>query len=116
MLKEPLQLVTLNPYLLVNMEKAIGLVPTIAEDGTEVYPEVIGCPVHSTAFPFNPEYPYLDPSDPNYIPPVPGEEGDTPVIPEPEVPVEPSEPDTPLEDPTGGFGDATVDWWRSLGM
>ena len=103
-----------DPYLLVNMEKAIGLVPTIAEDGTEVYPEVIGCPVHSTGFPFNPEYPYLDPNDPNYIPPVHGGEGDTPLIPEPEVPVEPSEPDTPVEDPTGGFGDATGDWWRSL--
>ena len=108
-----------DPYLLSNMEKAIGLVPTIAEDGTEVYPEVIGCPVHSLGFPFYPgypypEYPYLDPNDPNYMPPVTGEEGDTPLI--PGVPEEPSEPDTPVEDPTGGFGDADADWWGALGM
>lgn len=103
-----------DPYLLVNMEKAIGLIPTIAEDGTEVYPEIIGCPVHQSTLPFNPEYPYLDPSDPNYIPPPPGEEGELPQT--PDVPVEPSEPQIPEEDPTGGFGDADGDWWRNLGI
>jgi hypothetical protein len=78
-----------DAYTIAGMERAVGLRPTIAEDGTEVYPEVIGCPVHQHA-PLIPELPenwdewldwpeawgdpsdwediITDPNDPNYDP------------------------------------------------
>lgn len=100
-------------YTRGGMEKAIGLIPTIAEDGTEVYPEVIGCPVHNTG---DPNVGFDDPSDPNYIPPV---EGEGEVTPPPEEPVQPevptpppTEPSEPTE-PSGGEG-SEEDWWDDL--
>ena len=94
-----------DAYLVSNMEKAIGLQPTIAEDGTEVYPDIIGCPVHVGGM-VDPDLPIVDPNDPNYIPPHPDEGGDvTPV--DPWEPTEPEIPEEP-EDPSGGFGD--IDW------
>ena len=90
-----------DAYTIAGMERAIGLRPTIAADGTETYPETIGCPVHQTA-PLVPEWPedwqdwidwpeswgdpedweniITDPNDPNYDPsfggiiPVPDDE------------------------------------------
>jgi penicillin-binding protein 1A len=130
------------PYVVEDLEKAIGLRPTIAADGTETYPEVLGCPIHSSGFlPGVGLPPYLDPSDPNYMPPDPNDPNYVPVDPsdpnymppdpnqggaeipsEPSVPTEPTEPadptapDDPLaNDPTGGFGDATGEWWMNLG-
>ena len=99
-------------YTRGGMEKAIGLLPTIAEDGTEVYPEVIGCPVHSVAS--DPDLPIVDPSDPNYIPPAPdsGETGETvPEIPDP--PVEPAPPAPPAE-PTVPPSGTEEEWWDDL--
>ena len=85
-------------YSVSGMEKAMGLIPTIAEDGTEVYPEVIGCPVHQKPtldWPFL-EWPeawgdpenwgdiITDPNDPNYDPtfggviPLPPEDAEDP--------------------------------------
>ena len=100
-------------YTRGGMEKAIGLIPSIAEDGTEVYPEVIGCPVHNTG---DPNVGFDDPSDPNYIPPV---EGEGEVTPPPEEPVQPevptpppTEPSEPTE-PSGGEG-SEEDWWDDL--
>ena len=105
-------------YTIGGQEKAMGLRPTIAEDGTEVYPEVIGCPVHTTAGPVTDTPIVIDPSNPG-TPGTPGveppyhvtEDGDIifPTVPEqpttPEVPVEPVEPTVPTE-PSG-----TEDWW-----
>ena len=99
-------------YVVANMEKAIGLQPTIAEDGTEVFPDIIGCPVHVGIYPFDPNLPYLDPNDPNYMPPDPNDPNYMPPDPNaqiPETPVVPEEPQEP-EDPTGGFGDTVIDW------
>ena len=105
-----------DAYLLANMEKAIGLQPTIAEDGTEIYPEIIGCPVHASMYPgWDPNLPpEMDPNDPNYIPPDPEQEenGEGPAA--PTLPEEPQEPD--LTDPSGGFGDAVIDWWSVIGI
>lgn len=96
-----------DAYVLSSMEKAIGLQPTIAEDGTEVYPEVIGCPVHTTFALPDPEFPYVDPNDPNNgIPPWNiGDPDDTENTDQLEsgVPAEPAEPDI-LDD----------DWWNAL--
>jgi penicillin-binding protein 1A len=92
-------------YTIGGQEKALGLRPVIAEDGTEVYPEVIGCPVHAagggTDLPI-----VVDPSDPNYVPGLP-EGGDFP----PAEPVQPNAPQAPVEpaDPSG-----TEDWWNDL--
>jgi penicillin-binding protein 1A len=86
-------------YTRGGMEKAIGLIPTFAEDGTEIYPEVIGCPVHNAG---GMDIPVVDPSDPNYVPEPPST-GDTPVQPD-----TPSVPDEPA-DPSG-----TEDWWGDL--
>ena len=93
-------------YSVSGMEKAVGLKPTIGEDGTEVYPEVIGCPVHqkpALEWPFL-EWPeawgdpedweniITDPNDPNYDPtfggviPLPPQDPD-------DVPGEPGEPE-----------------------
>ena len=97
-------------YTITGMEKAIGLKPVIAEDGTEIYPEVIGCPAHTTAVP---DVGVDDPSDPNYIPPIEGEGGViTPGEPvQPELPTPPPEPSVPT-DPSGGEG--SEDWWDDL--
>lgn len=99
-----------DAYLLANMEKAIGLRPTVDEDGTETYPEIIGCPVHAGMPVSDPDDPStgLDPSDPNYNPPDPneGDGGEEP--PAPVTPEEPAEPEP--ADPSGGEGD----WWNDL--
>lgn len=98
-----------SAYTVQKMEEAIGLRPTIAEDGSEVYPDIVGCPVHVGGA-VDPDLPIVDPDDPNYIPPSSGgEEPDTPTSPA-EPPSPPTEPEIPAEpeDPTGGFGD--VDW------
>ena len=115
-----------DAYLVGNMEKAIGLVPTIAEDGTEVYPEVIGCPVHNSGYPMYPGWP-MDPNDPNYVPfdpNYPGYYPETPIDPETgggsigggEI-VEPADPNAPIipAEPTVPDGGAVAeDWWNSL--
>ena len=99
-----------DAYTIQKMEQAIGLQPTIAEDGSEVYPDIVGCPVHVGGF-VDPDLPIVDPNDPNYIPPAPGNEDPytptDPVEPPPTTPVTPTEPEVPTEpeDPTGG-----VDW------
>ncbi len=110
-----------DPYLLVNLEKALEPVaPT--EENPEGTPG--GCPVHNGMTVVDPEDPNmgLDPSDPNYVPPDPNApgEGGEPATP-PTEPVEPSEPTTPTEptepdpnDPSGGFGDNGGDWWNDL--
>lgn len=103
-----------DPYLLVSMEKAIGLQPTIEEDGSESYPEVIGCPVHAglpVDDPENPDEP-VDPFDPNYNPPASGGEdgggtGNTPT-----EPTEPNEPDPPSTE--SGGEEAGDDWWNGF--
>lgn len=103
-----------DAYLLVSMERAIGLAPTIGEDGSESYPEVIGCPVHAglpVTDPEDPDDPLADPSDENYNPPVPGEEGEGGGT--GGGPAAPGEPDEP-EDPSGGFGDDGGDWWSGF--
>ena len=98
-------------YTITGMEKAIGLQPVIAEDGTEVYPEVIGCPVHTMAAP---EIGADDPSDPNYIPPVEGEGDVTPPPEEPVVPEIPTPPPTEPSEPTEPSGGENEDWWDDL--
>ncbi len=123
-----------DPYLLVNMQRAIGQLPTILEDGTEIYPDVVGCPVHNglpIGGPIIYGTPNLDPDDPNYVPPyyvdemgniIYIEEGTVipgfPSEPEPDpetpghTPDEPEpEPETPVEQPSGGEGE---DWWNQL--
>ena len=110
-----------DPYLLANLEKALE--PT---EPTEENPEGTpgGCPVHNGMTVVDPEDPnaWLDPSDPNYIPPDPDapDHGWEPVTP-PAEPTEPDVPPTPTEpvepepsDPSGGFGDAGGDWWNDL--
>lgn len=108
-----------DPYLLVNMEKALE--PTApTEENPMGTPG--GCPVHNGMAAVDPEDPNagLDSSDPNYMPPdpnVPGE-GQYPVTP----PVEPVEPTTPVTppaepaEPTPGDpgGDTGGDWWNDL--
>ncbi|MDO4316120.1 MAG: transglycosylase domain-containing protein, partial [Oscillospiraceae bacterium] len=105
-----------DPYLLINMKKAIGLEPTVAEDGSESYPDVIGCPTHAglpLEDPEDPDDPAMDPSDPNYSPPDPNEGGEGGGAEDnPPTPAEPGEPDP--TDPTGGFGDAGGDWWTGF--
>ena len=110
-----------DPYLLVNLEKALE--PT---EPTEENPEGTpgGCPVHNGMTVVDSEDPnaWLDPNDPNYIPPDPSSpgEGGEPVTPptepaEPDVPSTPTEPTEPEPtDPSGGFGDAGGDWWNDL--
>jgi penicillin-binding protein 1A len=120
------------PYVVSHLEKTMGLVPTIAEDGTEIYPEVIGCPVHNMGT----LYPWLDPNDPNYFPIDPNDPNYIPTYPDPEdeleglggwpnwwgtetekSPVTPEVPAEPeLEDPAGGEEDAPIDWWSNFGF
>ena len=104
-----------DPYLLVNLEKALE--PTApTEENSEGTPG--GCPVHNGIPIVDPEDPNagLDPNDPNYIPPDPNEpgHGGEPVTP-PTDPAEPSEPSQPDPiDPSGGFEDVGGDWWNDL--
>ena len=94
-------------YTVGGLEKAMGLVPTIGEDGTEIYPEMIGCPVHQVGGPgiADPN----NPDDPNYIPE--GPEGDTENQPvEPDLPIEPSVPVEPSVPPVG----TEEEWWDDL--
>ena len=86
-------------YVIADLERTMGLVPRYAEDGTEIYPEVIGCPVHSGNYWYDPEldWPWNDPSDPNYIPPLPGYEEEEPPVEEPQQPQQPEQP--PVEEP-----------------
>ena len=112
-----------DAYLISTMEEAIGLRPTIASDGSEVYPDVIGCPVHTTAQTTDPENPTEDPNNPE-DPSNPdggsssGESGEsggdtgTTTPTDPTVPTEPTEPTDPGGSTTGGTGD---DWWSILG-
>lgn len=113
-----------NLYTLDGLEKAIGLQPTYDEAGNEVYPEVIGCPVHQESASIWPEWPedwgnildwpeewgdpsdwgniITDPNDPNYDPSFGG------II--PTLPTEPDEPEggnTPTE-PTDD------NWWNNF--
>jgi hypothetical protein len=125
------------PYVVSSIEKAMGLVPTIAEDGTEIYPEVIGCPVHNMGYiypwldPNDPNYIPMDPDDPNYIPWDPNDPNYVPTYPTPEdeweglgglpnwwgEPETPNEPEEPvMDDPTGGLGDTPLDWWSEIGF
>ena len=99
-------------YTVGGLEKAMGLVPTVALDGTESYPEVIGCPVHQVGGPSVVD-PYLpnDPSDPNYIPEMPESGHGTGSHPaEPELPIEPTVPVEPSVPPVG----TEDDWWDDL--
>ena len=92
-------------YTTGGLEKAMGLRPTIAEDGTEVYPEVIGCSIHTTAGPVIDIPIVIDPDDPQSSV---TEEGDINFPAEPETPVTPDIPVEPVE-PSGGQG--TEEWW-----
>ena len=105
-----------DAYLIPSMEKAIGLTPTVSADGTEVYPAVIGCPVHTTSAedpdgpitdPEDPDYdPSLDPNSPDYVPPADDGGGGEGTVP----PSEPEEPGVPADPGTEGSGD----WWNGL--
>ncbi len=105
-----------DAYLISSMEKAIGLTPTVSADGTEVYPAVIGCPVHTTSAeapdgpitdPEDPDYdPSLDPNSPDYVPPADDGGGGEGTVP----PSEPEEPGVPADPGTEGSGD----WWNGL--
>ena len=92
-------------YTTGGLEKAMGLRPTIAGDGTEVYPEVIGCSIHTTASPVIDIPIVIDPDDPQSSV---TEEGDINFPAEPETPVTPDIPVEPVE-PSGGQG--TEEWW-----
>ena len=99
-------------YTVGGLEKAMGLVPTIAADGTEIYPEVIGCPVHQIGGPgfVDPSLPN-NPSDPNYIPELPegGNSGETHPV-EPDLPIAPPVSEEPPAPPVG----TEEDWWGDL--
>ena len=112
-------------YVIADLERAMGLVPRYNAEGLEVYPEVIGCPVHSGGYWYDPEldWPWNDPSDPNYIPPMPGyeeEEEEPPVQEEPQPPQQPEQlppveetpvPQEPVEPEPPAAGD---DWWSDF--
>lgn len=99
-----------DPYLLVNMEKALEPQAPTAENpvGTAG-----GCPVHAGMAvdpnegldPSDPNYdPALDPNSPNYDPSLNPNDPDVPPVTDPgtTVPAEPQEPDPPVTDPGGG--------------
>ena len=114
-----------DPYLIINMEKAIGIV---RDENGEVIPRALdefgmpvdtgtpyGCPVHTHAAQVeDPEDPngwnehWSDPEDPE-APTDPSGTTEPPVTPtDPETPTEPTKPD-PV-DPE----DANGDWWSGL--
>lgn len=99
--------------ILYYQEKAIGLHPDILEDGTEVYPEVIGCPVHVEYVPpiiVDPEDPFWempDPSDPDYD--AEFWEGILGFEPDDNTPSEPQEPET--DEPAQSLWDTL---WNNL--
>jgi penicillin-binding protein 1A len=119
-------------YVIADLERTMGLVPRLAEDGvTPIYPEVIGCPVHTGGGWYDPEldWPWNDPSDPNYIPPWPGigeedlpsvedlpplEEppAEVPPVETPPVEVPPTVPQEPTEPPAAGEEDWWSDFWE----
>lgn len=96
-----------DAYVLANMKKAVGLAPEILADGTAVYPERVGCPVHS-GWPSvgggvgdgHVIYgtPDLDPSDPNYVPPYYVDEWGTIIYIEPGTEI----PGYPTQNPNTG--------------
>ena len=95
-------------YTIGGLEKAAGMRPVIGEDGTEVYPQVSGCPVHGAGAGL--DYPIIvnpnTPGDETLLP----EGSETPSV-KPVQPVTPQEPQgtvTPSE-PSG-----TEDWWNDL--
>lgn len=97
-----------DPYLLVNLEKALE--PTEDSPG--------GCPVHYDGYvaedPDDPTLPENDPNDPNYIPPANGgttedPNGGTGTIVTPVDPAIPTEPTEPSDDSNNGD-----DWWNNL--
>lgn len=98
-----------NLYTVGGLEKAMGLIPTIGEDGTEIYPEVVGCPVHTTESPVTDLPAVTDPDDPNDVPEDSntGEGGFT-------TPSEPTTPTTPTlpQEPTGPSMED--DWFAEL--
>ena len=96
-------------YTTGGQEKAMGLRPTIAGDGTEIYPEVIGCPVHTTAGPDIDLPIVIDPNDPNYVPPETGN-GQGAVTP-PAEPTDPETPELPVEPTDPSVTQGTEDWW-----
>lgn len=101
-------------FHLSEMRKVIGLDPTPTADGGETYPEVIGCPTHAGLPPAGGGIPGMDPDDPNYAPPIDdpsGGFGDA-TLPQEPIPIIPVEPTDP-DDPSGGFGDAGV-WAASI--
>ena len=119
-----------------------GILPTPAKDGTEVYPEILGCPVHNGI----PGYtgptiygtPDLDPNDPNYVPPyyvdelgnivyieegmeIPGYNPYEPPVEDPTIPQTPGTtvPETPVTPPVDPADPAAPsggeeDWWNQL--
>lgn len=93
-------------YTLRGMMRAIGLEPDLDAAGTEIYPEIIGCPIHSHQY--APTHPWGEPTEPT----IPDHEPDPPSVPfeptppstlpsEPEV-SQPGAPSEPL-DPDNGF-------------
>ena len=111
-----------DAYLISSMEEAIGLRPTYTADGTAVYPETIGCPVHGTGAaedPENPDQPATDPDNPDQPATDPenpsgsgddsgGTTGDGGTT-TPSEPTEPTEPTTPTDPGTGD------EWWSIIG-
>jgi len=111
-----------DAYLISSMERAIGLRPTVTPEGVETYPEVIGCPVHTTGGIEGPVE-GTDPNDPNNpsdLPPVDDPNGDpgsgtgTQEPPaEPDVPQEPDNP--PTGDGQTGGDSWYQDFWDNIG-
>ena len=115
-----------DAYLISSMEEAIGLRPTYTADGTAVYPETIGCPIHgtgggTTVDPENPDQPGTDPEDPGQSadPETPGGDpsggqtgGGTNPPTDPSEPTEPTDPSTPTEPADPGTGDVS---WSIIG-
>ena len=105
-------------YTVGGQEKAMGLRPTVSQDGTEADPAVVGCPVHTTAGSAADTPVVIDPSDPgnagNSGNPGQGpsysvtEDGSIIFPGEPEAPTTPEAPTEPTE-PSGTQG--TEDWW-----
>ena len=96
-------------YTVGGLKKAMGLVPTTGEDGTVIYPEANGCPVHQVGGPgiADPN----NPNDPNYIPEGPEGGSGTGMNPvEPDLPTETPIPVEPTVPPVG----TEEDWWGDL--
>ncbi len=95
-----------DAYLLSNMEKAIGLQPTVSADGTATYPAVIGCPVHTEPVEIPEEE---DPEHPDGEEPPEEEPGTDP----PEEPTQnPDDPGGTEDD--GGGGSLWEGLWSTI--